>query len=134
MSKLSFLLVALMVAVSQAFVPATQVRSVPAFVGKESTYSTALSAEDTYWEAEYPPSKVLGPIMSKMPSSVLGVLSLALLSLCAVSLFSSAELAKGPDAVATGTWVHWDLILSGLAGPLSWGTHVACWIQRKNGM
>jgi hypothetical protein len=134
MSKLSFLLVALMVAVSQAFVPATQVRSVPAFVGKESTYSTALSAEDTYWEAEYPPSKVLGPIMSKMPSSVLGVLSLALLSLCAVSLYSSAELAKGPDAVATGTWVHWDLILSGLAGPLSWGTHVACWIQRKNGM
>jgi hypothetical protein len=134
MSKLTFLLVALMVAVSQAFVPVAQVRSAPAFVGKDSTFSTALSAEDTYWEAEYPPSKVLGPIMSKMPSSVLGVLSLALLSLCAVSLFSSAELAKGPDAVATGTWVHWDLVLSGLAGPLSWGTHVACWIQRKNGM
>jgi hypothetical protein len=104
------------------------------FKASDASYSTALFAEDTYWDGEYPPSKVLGPVMSKMPSGVLGVLSLALLVLCVVSVEASAQLAKGPDAVATGSWVHWDLILSGLAGPLSWGTHVACWIQRKNGM
>lgn len=130
MPKLTYIVVALLVAVSQAFVPAAQIRTPPAFVSKDST---ALYAEDTYWEGEYPPSKVLGPIMSKMPSSVLGTLSLVLLTTCAISLYSSAELAKGPDAVSTGSWVHWDLVLSGLAGPLAWGTHVACWIQRKNG-
>jgi hypothetical protein len=141
MAKLTYFLVALMVAASQAFAPSSQVRSAsPAFVGSSSfqkagaASNTALFAEDTFWEGEYPPSKVLGPIMSKMPSGVLGVLSLALLALCVVSVEASATLAKGPDAVATGSWVHWDLILSGLAGPLAWGTHVACWIQRKNGM
>jgi hypothetical protein len=77
MSKLSYFLVALMVAATQAFVIQTQTRTTPTFVAKEFT---ALSmAEDTYWEGEYPPSKVLGPIMSKMPSTLLGVLSMVFL-------------------------------------------------------
>lgn len=132
MSKLSFLLIAIFIAVSQAFVPASQVRAPVAFVARETT---ALSmAEDTYWEGEYPPSKVLGPIMSKMPSGLLGMLSLVFLSLCAVSCYQSFQLQQVPGAIESGEWVRWDLVLGSFGGPLAWGTHVACWIQRKNGM
>ena len=38
--------------------------------------------EDMTWEGEYPPSKVLGPIMSKMPSGLLGLLSALSLGVC----------------------------------------------------
>jgi hypothetical protein len=134
MSKLSFLIVALVLAVSQAFVaPAARFASPStAFVTKEST---ALSmAEDTYWEGEYPPSKVLGPIMSKMPSSILGLVSLVFLTTCAYSCVQSGVLQQEPGAIASGAWVKWYYVLGSAMGPLAWGTHVACWIQRKNGM
>jgi hypothetical protein len=136
MSKLSFFLIAFVVAAAQAFVvPLAVVRSpaVIASVVKVDPFRLNM-AEDTYWEGEYPPSKVLGPIMSKMPSGVLGMLSLALLTLCAWSCFESAALMQEPGAMESGSWVHWDLVLSGFGGPLAWGTHVASWIQRKNGM
>ena len=133
MSKLSFFIVALVIAAAHAFVPASQVRTPgTAFVAKENPF--ALQAEDTYWEGEYPPSKVLGPVMSKMPSSVLGVLSLAFLATCAISCYQSGVLLKEPGAIADGSWVKWYYVLAGFGGPLAWGTHVACWIQRKNGM
>ena len=133
MSKLSFVVICLVVALSQAFVtPVNQMKVAPAFISKQQE-STALFAEDTYWEGEYPPSKVLGPIMSKMPSGVLGVLSLCFLSLCAVSVYESGLLVREPGALENGSWVHWDLVLGSFGGPLAWGTHVASWIQRKNG-
>ena len=91
-------------------------------------------AEDTYWEGEYPPSKVLGPLMSKMPSGVLGVLSLLFLGACAYSCFETTLLLQQPGAVESGNWVKWYYVLMGFGGPLAWGTHVASWIQRKNGM
>lgn len=134
MSKLSFLIIALVFAAANAFVATSQVRTPAAFVAKESSPFALNMAEDTYWEGEYPPSKVLGPIMSKMPSGVLGMLSLVFLSICAYSCFQSSLLQNEPGALSTGSWVKWYYVLAGFGGPLAWGTHVACWIQRKNGM
>jgi hypothetical protein len=138
MSKLSLLIVALVLAAANAFVvaPAAHVRS-PATASFEAAPKDVVAlqmAEDTYWEGEYPPSKVLGPIMSKMPSGALGVLSLVFLSLCAFSCFQTTLLVQEPGAVESGNWVKWYYVLMGWGGPLAWGTHVACWIQRKNGM
>jgi hypothetical protein len=151
MAKLSFVVCSLIVAACSAFAPVAhqqlqvQTRSSVAFVANTqvmpatttaSTTSTmALNmAEDTYWEGEYPPSKVLGPIMSKMPSGMLGMLSLVFLSACAASCYQSGLLQQEPGAVASGAWVKWYYVLGGFGGPLAWGTHVAAWIQRKNGM
>jgi len=135
MSKLSFLIVALVLAAANAFVtPSAQVKSpATAFIAKEQP-SALNMAEDMYWEAEYPPSKVLGPVMSKMPSGVLGMLSLVFLSACAFSCYQTSLLQQEPGAIASGEWVKWYYVLMGFGGPLAWGTHVACWIQRKNGM
>jgi hypothetical protein len=108
---------------------------VAAFVRAEQPSVTSLKmAEDMSWEGEYPPSKVLGPIMSKMPSGVLGVVSLALLAITGYSCFMSGQLQNVPGALNDGSWVKWYYVLGSFMGPLSWGTHVACWIQRKNGM
>jgi len=135
MSKLSFIILSLFVAASSAFVPAYQSRTAPAAAAFVSKEPTALAmAEDTYWEGEYPPSKVLGPVMSKMPSGLLGALSLVFLSACAISLYQTSLLQQEPGAVASGSWVKWYYVLGSFGGPLAWGTHVACWIQRKNGM
>jgi hypothetical protein len=72
--------------------------------------------------------------MSKMSSGLLGVLSLAFLGMCGYSLFQSSILQQEPGAMADGSWVKWYYILGSFGGPLAWGTHVASWIQRKNGM
>lgn len=133
MFKLSFFLVAFFVVASQAFVPASQTRAPAAFVAKETPFALNM-AEDTFWEGEYPPSKVLGPIMSKMPSGVLGMLSLTFLTICVYSCVQSNILQHEEGALATGSWVKWQYVLGSFGGPLAWGTHVACWIQRKNGM
>lgn len=130
MSKFTFLLCALFAFSVQAFVPASPLRT--ASFQQES--ALVLNAEETYWEGEYPPSKVLGPIMSKMPSGMLGMLSLVFLGTCAYSVFQSQLLAQEPGAVASGEWVKWYYVLGSFGGPLAWGTHVAAWIQRKNGM
>jgi hypothetical protein len=138
MAKLSFVVCSLIVAACSAFAPVAQVqtRSVAtAFAPKTTQAPFALNmAEDTYWEGEYPPSKVLGPLMSKMPSGMLGVLSLVFLGICASSCYQSGLLQQEPDALNTGSWVKWYYVAGGFGGPLAWGTHVAAWIQRKNGM
>ena len=36
--------------------------------------------------------------------------------------------------VESGAWVKPQYVAMGFGGPLAWGTHVASWIQRKNGM
>jgi|Transcript_38843 hypothetical protein len=134
MSKLSFFVVALVVAMAQAFVPVSQIRTPATFVAKETSAFALNMAEDTYWEGEYPPSKVLGPIMSKMPSGLLGMLSLVFLGGCAYSIAMSNVLVQVPGAVENGSWVKWYYVAGSFGGPLAWGTHVAAWIQRKNGM
>lgn len=128
MSKLSFVVLSLMVAAISAFAPIA-----PRTAFMPSTSSLAM-AEDMSWEGEYPPSKVLGPIMSKMPSGLLGMLSLVFAGACAYSIAQSGVLQQEPGAVATGAWVKWYYVLGSFGGPLAWGTHVASWIQRKNGM
>ena len=140
MAKFSLFLLAAIVAISSAFVPAaqtaTRVNQV-SFAPKieEQTTSTSLfMAEDMTWEGEYPPSKVLGPIMSKMPSSTLAIISMISLGVCVYSCVNSGLLLRGPGAIENGSWVKWYYIVEGLGGPLAWGTHVASWIQRKNGM
>ena len=133
MSKLSFVVLSLIVAACSAFAPLAQVRTVATPMATTSPFVLNM-AEDTYWEAEYPPSKVLGPIMSKMPSGMLGMLSLVFLGLCAYSCGQSFVLQQEPGAIASGSWVKWYYVLGSFGGPLAWGTHVAAWIQRKNGM
>jgi hypothetical protein len=132
MTKFTFFLVAIIVAAAQAFAPASQVRTPTAFFTKQS--SALNMAEDMSWEGEYPPSKVLGPIMSKMPSGLLGVASLVSLGVCAYSCAQSGVLQQEDGAISSGSWVKWYYIVGGFGGPLAWGTHVAAWIQRKNGM
>jgi len=84
MAKYTLFLLAAIVALSQAFVPASQtarVNQVSAAAPRIETQSTTqLFAEDMTWEGEYPPSKVLGPIMSKAPSGTLAILSMMCLA------------------------------------------------------
>jgi hypothetical protein len=137
MAKLSFVVCSLIVAACSAFAPVavpTRSAAATAFSPKNQAPLVLNMAEDTYWEGEYPPSKVLGPIMSKMPSGMLGVLSLVFLGVCASSCYQSGLLQQEPGAVASGAWVKWYYVVGGFGGPLAWGTHVAAWIQRKNGM
>ena len=138
MAKLSLILLAAIVAISSAFVPAAQTATrinQVSFVPKMEESSTSLfMAEDMTWEGEYPPSKVLGPIMSKMPSSTLAIVSMLSLGVCAYTCVQSGILLREPGAVEDGSWVKWYYIVGGFGGPLAWGTHVASWIQRKNGM
>jgi hypothetical protein len=137
MAKLTLIFLAAIIAAVSAFVPSSSKVSTPssavAFVPK-AQFTALNMVEDMYWEEEYPPSKVLGPIMSKMPSGLLGVLSLGFLGMCGYSLFQSSLLQQEPGAIADGSWVKWYYILGSFGGPLAWGTHVAAWIQRKNGM
>lgn len=137
MSKLSLILLAAIVAVTTAFAPAAQKTAISqrTFVPKVEAQPTALfMADDMTWEGEYPPSKVLGPIMSKMPSGLLAVISMVSLGVCIYSCVQTGLLLREPGAIENGSWVKWYYIVEGLGGPLAWGTHVASWIQRKNGM
>lgn len=133
MAKLSFVVLSLIVAACAAFTsPVPQTRA-PAFKAADATFALNM-AEDTYWEGEYPPSKVLGPLMSKMPSGILGIVSLLFLGTCIYSCAASGALMQEPGAMANGSWVKPQYVLGSFMGPLAWGTHVAAWIQRKNGM
>ena len=141
MAKLSLILLAAIVAMSSAFIPAAQTAtrvnqvSFTPKIEEQSTASTSLfMAEDMTWEGEYPPSYVLGPIMSKMPSGVLALSSMFFLGICVYSCVQSGLLLREPGAMENGSWVKWYYVVEGFGGPLAWGTHVASWIQRKNGM
>jgi hypothetical protein len=78
----------------------------------------------TYWEGSAPPSSVLGPLLSKQSSSILGITSVACLSAAAYAAGGQGGLFFVP--------LETQVILAGLA-PLSWGLHVAAWIQKQNG-
>mmetsp|Transcript_21028 Transcript_21028/g.24194 ORF Transcript_21028/g.24194 Transcript_21028/m.24194 type:complete len:161 (+) Transcript_21028:87-569(+) len=160
MSKFAFLLIAVIVAVTSAFQPrvshVTSVKPV-AFTSPNRDVAspnmlTSLSMADEadttaldetndpyfdgmFWNGEYPPSKVLGPIMSKMPSNLLAVLAILSAAACAGGIGASQELIRSdPNSIATGSWIQWQNVAGSFAGPFAWGFHVACWIQRKNGM
>ena len=137
MAKFVLFVLAAIIAFSSAFVPVAHTNVPTAFKPKvaSSIPTTSLAmAEDMTWEGEYPPSKVLGPIMSKMPSGLLGLVSMVAAGACAYSLFQSGQLQQVDGAIADGSWVKWYYVLGSFMGPIAWGTHVASWIQRKNGM
>jgi len=138
MNKLSLFLSLFAFATVSAFAPVATNKvafKAAAPVVSAPVTSSALFAEDMTWEGEeYPPSKVLGPIMSKMPSGLLGMLSILFAGACVTSIMGSAALQQEPGAMSDGSWVKWYYILGSFGGPLAWGTHVAAWIQRKNGM
>lgn len=144
MAKLCILLLAIVVTLSSAFAPVSTTSHLPStsvtFTPKRNaqptfTIAPLAMAEDMSWEGEeYPPSKVLGPIMSKMPSGLLGGLSLLCAIACVASLAGSGALQQEAGAMSSGTWVKWYFILGSFGGPFAWGLHVASWIQRQNGM
>jgi len=86
---------------------------------------TSMVGQDTYWEGLYPPSSVLGPILSKAPSGLLGVVSGLFLG---IGLYS----AQANDLSSLPV-VHWEYVVGANLLPISWGLHVASWIQKENG-
>jgi len=95
---------------------------------QKANSTTARSAEDTYWEGEAPPSYVLGNLQNA-PSGLLGPASGIFL---AIGLYCvSASQIASPLTAAT---VNPAYVAGSLCVPVSWGLHVAAWIQKKNGM
>lgn len=85
--------------------------------------SAFAALKSTYWDGAAPPSSVLGPLLSKQSSAILGIASV-------VTLSAAAYGAGGQGLYFVP--VETQVILAGLA-PLSWGLHVAAWIQKQNG-
>jgi hypothetical protein len=133
MAKFTLFLLAVIVAAASAFAPASVARTPTAFAAKQSSAVALNMAEDMSWSGEYPPSKVLGPLMSKMPSGLLGVASLVSLGVCVYSCAQSGVLQHEDGAIASGSWVKWYYVAGSFGGPLAWGMHVAAWIQIQNG-
>lgn len=83
--------------------------------------------KSTYWEGKAPPSKVLG-VGEKIPSAVFGPLSLLAFAAGTYCIHESNILHTitvntiNPVYIAGSTLV-----------PISWGMHVAAWIQKQNG-
>lgn len=86
----------------------------------------------TAWEGEYPPSSILGPALSKMSSGSLGVLSLIFLAVGQWAVNSLIEL-PGPWGTSENDKLLATYLLALQFFPISWGTHVAAWIQKQNG-
>jgi hypothetical protein len=84
--------------------------------------------EDMTWEGRVPPSKVLGPLLSKTPSVLLGPVSLAVL--CTGFYCANHAAANGAFAGETISFVD---VIGSTGIPLSWGLHVAAYIQKENG-
>ena len=79
MAKFTLILLAAIVAISSAFAPVAQqarINQVSVAPKMEESSTSLFMAEDMTWEGEYPPSKVLGPIMSKMGSGTLAIVSM----------------------------------------------------------
>ncbi|GAB5035941.1 Hypothetical protein NocV09_03100770 [Nannochloropsis oceanica] len=62
---------------SNAFMPKAPVHTARPVVARGRTMK--MMEESTYWEGKAPPSVVLGPFLSKIPSGVLGPASLVAL-------------------------------------------------------
>lgn len=98
-------------------------------IGVTKSKLVPLKAEPgpSYWEGSYPPSSVLG-IGEKVSSKVFGPLSMVALL---VGLYCVNENNISNQLSATN--VNPSTVLGSLLVPISWGMHVAAWIQQKNG-
>merc|ERR1719271_2239539 len=86
---------------------------------QKANSTTARSAEDTYWEGEAPPSYVLGNLQNA-PSGLLGPASGIFLAIGLYCVSASQTAATVNPAYVAGS----------LCVPVSWGLHVAAWIQK----
>jgi hypothetical protein len=81
----------------------------------------------TYWEGSAPPSSVLG-VGAKISSGIFGPLSLVAL---AVGTFCCHE-SNILNQITVDT-IHPEYVAGSMLVPISWGMHVAAWIQKQNG-
>jgi len=86
-----------------------------------------MAAGPSYWEGKAPPSSVLG-VGAGIPSSVFGPLSLIAL---VVGTFAVHE-SNIFHSLSAST-VNPQYVLAAQLVPISWGMHVAAWIQKQNG-
>ncbi|CAM9504349.1 unnamed protein product [Choristocarpus tenellus] len=84
---------------------------------------------DTYWEGAAPPSSVLGPALEKVPSKVLGVVSLVAFGVGTYCIHETNILHTVTPDTINGPYVAGALLV-----PISWGLHVASWINKQNGL
>jgi len=123
--KVSALLVLAFASVATAFTPGTPIRSSRAISRATSQPKTIVSAENTFWEGSAPPSSVLGPLLSKQGSGTLGMASLLFFAIGTYSCVTNDAQLPVVDP---------KLVLGGMAfTPISWGLHVAAWVQKSNG-
>lgn len=87
---------------------------------------------DMTWVGKsYPPSKVLGPFLENSPSGPLGLCSLLFF---AVGLYCNQANDFTLQTLDGGLPnVDPKLIVGANLLPVSWGLHVASWIQKQNG-
>ena len=85
------------------------------------------AAGPTYWDGEAPPSSVLG-VGEKIPSTLFGPLSLLALVAGTYCVHESNIFHQ-----LSASTVNPQYIVGSLLVPISWGMHVAAWIQKKNG-
>merc|ERR1719313_1323918 len=96
---------------------------------RRSTAALAIEAEDMWWgDKDYPPSRVLG-IGRNVPSLFYGVTSGLAFGIGAYCIAQSNLLNILSGSTVNGWYVAGSLLV-----PYSWGLHVACWIQKKNGL
>jgi hypothetical protein len=86
-----------------------------------------MSNGPTYWEGKAPPSSVLG-LGDKIPSFVYGPLSLVAFAVGTYCIHESNILNQ-----VTVNTIHPEYVLGSTLVPISWGMHVAAWIQKQNG-
>jgi hypothetical protein len=82
---------------------------------------------ETFWTGTAPPSSVLG-VGEKIPSSIFGPMSLVALMVGTYCVHESNIFGQLSD-----TSVYPSYIIGAQLVPISWGMHVAAWIQKQNG-
>jgi hypothetical protein len=85
------------------------------------------ASESTFWEGAAPPSRVLG-IGENIPTAVF-----AALSIVAFVLGTWCILQSNIFHQITVTTIHPEYVAGSFLVPISWGMHVAAWIQKQNG-
>ncbi|CAM9544954.1 unnamed protein product [Ascophyllum nodosum] len=131
MKLFAFLLVVL-VGVASAFVTPSAFTGSAMTAPRASRAASAVSATpvmlDTYWEGKAPPSQVLGPALERAPSGALGIVSLVAFAVGTYCIHETNILhTVTPDTIQP-LYVAGSVLV-----PISWGLHVASWIQKQNG-
>eukprot|EP00612_Vaucheria_litorea_P005755 CAMPEP_0171462960 /NCGR_PEP_ID=MMETSP0945-20130129/6800_1 /TAXON_ID=109269 /ORGANISM="Vaucheria litorea, Strain CCMP2940" /LENGTH=113 /DNA_ID=CAMNT_0011989613 /DNA_START=82 /DNA_END=423 /DNA_ORIENTATION=+ len=95
---------------------------------KTARSTASIKMAETYWEGKAPPSKVLGPVLENIPSPALGVVSMIAFGIGTYCVHESNILHT-----MTVDTIYPKYIVGSLLTPISWGLHVASWINKQNG-